>query len=110
MGIMAMAMLTLPCMAASDSEIMQFTKGVLASGLLSGSGSATIEKNTLGLTCQLSEYLDMKVDTVGYKLYDLSICAQKVIDQYPNRFNQVEIKVYASNGQGPIGYASIAVN
>jgi len=110
LGIVAILCLVSSCIAVSDSEVLQFANGALAGSYYGGPTTSSISGNMLTLTGQLSEYSDMKVDTVGYKLWDLSSCAQKVIDQYPGRIKQVELKIFAANGQGPIGYASIAVN
>ncbi|MDD5736023.1 MAG: hypothetical protein PHQ39_11220 [Methanothrix soehngenii] len=95
--------------AADDSAIMQFASGVLAGSLLADESAASIDGDILIITSQLSEYSDGKVGSIGYSLWNLASSAEKIIDQYPGRFKQVDLKMLDSSGNNVIGMMSIAV-
>ena len=95
--------------AADDSAILQFASGVLAGSSLMDESAASIDGDMLIITSQLSEYSDGKVGSVGYSLWNLASSAEKIIDQYPGRFKQVDLKMLDSSGNNVIGMMSIAV-
>lgn len=95
--------------AEDDSAIMQFASGVLAGSSLTDESTASIDGDILIITSQLSEYSDGKVGSIGYSLWNLASSAEKIIDHYPGRFEQVDLKILDSNGNNVIGMMSIAV-
>jgi hypothetical protein len=95
--------------AAQDSDILQFSSGVLAGS----DATATIvgdSNDHLMLTHKLSEYSDSFVGTIGYELWDLAGLAEKITKQFPGRFKQVDLKIFDSSGTKLVGLANIAVN
>jgi len=95
--------------ATEDSEILQFAKGVLAGSIFTDNAVASIDSNTFIIRAQLNEYSDRKVGMIGFDLYNMASAAEKVIDQYPNRFSAAEAQLYDSGGNAMIGVMSIRI-
>lgn len=95
--------------ATEDSEILQFAKGVLAGSIFTDNAVASIDGNTFIIKAQLNEYSDRKVGMIGFDLYNMASAAEKVIDQYPNRFSAAEAQLYNPSGNTMIGVMNIRV-
>lgn len=93
--------------AATDEEIVQFASGVLAGSLMIDP-DVSVRGDALVLQDKLSEYSDGDVGSIGYNLYDLASAADKIIKQFPGRFDVVETKLLGSNG-AVVGIMNISV-
>jgi hypothetical protein len=95
--------------AAQDSDILQFSSGVLAG---SDATAAIVgdSNDHLMLTYKLSEYSDGLVGTIAYELFSLANSAEKITKQFPGKFKQVDLKIFDSSGTKLVGLANIAVN
>ena len=93
--------------AASDDEILLFSKGVLSSDY--EKHSANIIGDNLSIEGFSGEYGEKTVDSIGYRLSRMSSLAKKIIDAYPDRFKRLDLKLYDSTGRSLIGTMSIVV-
>ena len=113
MVLILLVLATCTASAATDEEILGFANGVLAAEFThGGTASATIggdDNNTLLLSVKLDDYVKTDVGSIGYNLYRLSGSADTIVAKYPDRFNSIWLEVYANDGSGPIGEATITV-
>jgi hypothetical protein len=93
--------------AASDAEILQFARGVLAGD--SQQSTAAIDGDTLTIIGKLNEYSDADTSTVGFALWEMSLAADKIVKAYPNQFRSVSLGLYDSSGKNNVGLMIITL-
>jgi len=91
--------------AASDEEILQFSKGVLANEYYER--TASINGENLSIQGNLSEFSDGGVDTIGYELQNMAVSAEKIVKEYPDRFHQLDFKLFDFSGNKIVGIMRI---
>ncbi|MDD2836333.1 MAG: hypothetical protein PHY05_09305, partial [Methanothrix sp.] len=91
--------------AASDEEIMQFARGVLANEYYER--TASINGENLSIEGNLSEFSDGSVNTIGYELQNMAASAKKIVDEYPDRFHQLDFKLFDFSGNKIVGIMRI---
>jgi hypothetical protein len=91
--------------ATSDEEILQFARGVLANEYYER--TASINGENLSIQGNLSEFSDGGVDTIGYELQNMAASAKKIVAEYPDRFHQLDFKLFDFSGNKIVGIMRI---
>jgi hypothetical protein len=91
--------------AASDEEILHFARGVLANEYYER--TASINGENLSIEGNLSEFSDGSVNTIGYELQNMAASAKKIVDEYPDRFHQLDFKLFDFSGKKIMGIMRI---
>ena len=91
--------------ATSDGEVLQFARGVLANEYYER--TASINGVNLSIQGNLSEFSDGGVDTIGYELQNMAASAKKIVDEYPDRFHQLDFKLFDFSGNKIVGVMRI---
>jgi hypothetical protein len=47
------------------------------------------------------------VDTIGYELQNMAASAKKIVDEYPDRFHQLDFKLFDFSGDKIVGIMRI---
>jgi len=91
--------------ATTDEEILQFARGVLANEYYER--TASINGENLSIQGNLSEFSDGSVSTIGYELQNMAASAKKIVDEYPDRFHQLDFKLFDFTGKKIMGIMRI---
>jgi len=91
--------------ATTDEEILQFARGVLANEYYER--TASINGENLSIQGNLSEFSDGGVDTIGYELQNMAVSAEKIVKEYPDRFHQLDFKLFDFTGKKIMGIMRI---
>ena len=87
--------------ATSDESILQFARGVLANEYYER--TVSIDGENLSIEGNLSEYSDVGADTIGYELQNMAASANKIVDEYPERFTKLDFMLFDSSGEKLLG-------
>lgn len=87
--------------AATDEEMLQFARGVLANEY--NERTVSINASNLSIRGNLSEYSDGAVDTIGYELQNMAASAKKIVNEYPDRFTNLDFKLFDFTGYKLVG-------
>jgi len=99
------------CVADSDSDILQFAKGVAASDSLDNGLQifiASNDANALGGTWRMGDYDTNTPEMINAHLGWILGSLVKVTTAYPTRFHQISGQVYDKGGN-LVGKESIAI-
>ncbi|MEA2045860.1 MAG: hypothetical protein U9N48_04985 [Euryarchaeota archaeon] len=100
----------LPCvMAASDDEILNFARGVMAADYSDTTVGVEIVNDTLQVWKFQEKYDKPSLGDIGRDLWQLACSAETIVQEYPERFDTVILSVFTSDGRGPVGVASVEV-
>ena len=91
--------------ATSDESILQFARGVLANEYYER--TVSIDGENLSIEGNLSEYSDVGADTIGYELQNMAASANKIVDEYPERFTKLDFMLFDSSGEKLLGEMQI---
>jgi hypothetical protein len=93
--------------AASEEEILAFSKGVLTAE--DGKSDVSISSENLTISNTMSEYSDTKLSSLGWKLSSFAEAAEKIVNQYPGRFHIVHIIIWDATGKKGLAFASLTI-
>ena len=69
--------------------------------------TASINGENLSIQGNLSEFSDGGVDTIGYELQNMAVSAEKIVKEYPDRFHQLDFKLFDFSGNKIVGIMRI---
>ena len=102
--------------AASDQELFAYAAGVLDATSMIGHSEVSVLVHPNGgaeldINYTEKDYLSSDdVGTIGFKAWELSGAAKKIIEHYPGRFLVMRITMFGSDPTLPIGALYCKVN
>jgi len=114
--VLALLALIFSVSAANDQELFAYAAGVLdATSMLGHSEVSVLVHPNGGTELDINytekDYLSSDdVGTIGFKAWELSGAAKKIIEHYPGRFLVMKITMFGNDPSLPIGAFYCKVN